>query len=113
MSSFEEAPDSAPAPRLRRSGVIQVVGVSMVLVLHMAIVFMAGHLAEGRVYCWGSDDYGQLASTRARDAGEPVVVDGLPTPTTSITAGGLYSCAIANGDVCCWGEDGSGQPYES
>ena len=52
--------------------------------------------ADGRVVCWGRDEYGQASPTE----GKFVVV----------SAGWQHSCAVrASGDVECWGSDEYGQ----
>jgi alpha-tubulin suppressor-like RCC1 family protein len=67
---------------------------------------------DGSGYCWGKNDFGQLAS------GAPSTPKALPSPVTappgagsalqlvSIGAGAEDSCGIAKGGAAyCWGED--------
>lgn len=68
--------------------------------------------ADGRVFCWGTNDQGQL--------GDGTVGDYRNYPTTrvagiddarAIAAGIRYSCAVrSDGTVWCWGEDPGNGP---
>jgi alpha-tubulin suppressor-like RCC1 family protein len=69
-------------------------------------------LRDGRVYCWGSNFYGQLG--RALDAGASSDGNALEVPglsdIASITAGDFFSCALAkSGTLSCWGNNGDRQ----
>ena len=59
---------------------------------------------DGRAYCWGTNDKGQLGdgTTQWRSTAAPVV--GLPGGATAIGAGSNDTCAAAGGGVWCWGE---------
>jgi alpha-tubulin suppressor-like RCC1 family protein len=66
----------------------------------------------GDVYCWGSDESGQLGINGAGDCPNhgnacsaiPMRVSGLDGPAVQIAAAGSTSCAlIAGGTVQCWG----------
>jgi alpha-tubulin suppressor-like RCC1 family protein len=55
------------------------------------------------VYCWGSNDYGQLG--HARDSGSVVPVH-MPLPVQQVVAGESHACALLiNGAVRCWGSN--------
>src|SRR5215831_9619401 len=59
--------------------------------------------ADATVWCWGRNDYGQLADNSAIDRDEPVQVANL-TNITQISAGTLHTCARKmDGSVSCWG----------
>jgi alpha-tubulin suppressor-like RCC1 family protein len=61
---------------------------------------------DGRVFCWGENDQGQLGdgTTQYRDFGTVPVV-GI-TDAHAIAAGIRFSCAVVDGgSVWCWGED--------
>ena len=61
---------------------------------------------DGRVFCWGENDQGQLGdgTTDYRQLGTVPVV-GI-TDARAIAAGIRFSCAaLADGSVWCWGED--------
>ncbi len=73
-------------------------------------------MGEGRAYCWGSNERGQLGNGRPGGPGEasarPEVVGG-PSPLTGVAQlalGGAHSCARLNdGRVACWGSNERGQ----
>jgi alpha-tubulin suppressor-like RCC1 family protein len=70
---------------------------------------------NGTVWCWGSNDSGQLGDGSASPTPFPVRVRVLATgkPLTDVTAlaaGAAHSCALrSGGTVWCWGGGGSGQ----
>lgn len=70
-------------------------------------------VADGEVYCLGSNAYGQLGNNSAviTDMVEPVKVGGLLAgkTATAVSTGGSTSCAIADGAAYCWGSDYYGQ----
>jgi len=65
----------------------------------------------GRLYCWGSDDAGQLGDGGLdTDQAAPVQVAGGATNWTAVTVGSEHTCARrTTGRLYCWGYDGSGQ----
>jgi hypothetical protein len=66
---------------------------------------------DGRVFCWGENDEGQLGdgTTNYRQLGTVPVI-GI-TDARSIAAGIRFSCAaLADGSVWCWGEDPGQDP---
>ncbi|MFZ4580452.1 MAG: RCC1 domain-containing protein [Myxococcota bacterium] len=67
-------------------------------------------LADGSVRCWGANSGGQLGDGTKTNSAVPIVVNGLSTGATAITAGGSHTCALlAGGGIECWGSNGSGQ----
>src|SRR5262245_44966447 len=70
-----------------------------------------GIRTTGRLYCWGSDNFGQLgngAPTALQPT--PIQVAGGATNWTQVSAGGLHTCARrSTGRLFCWGFDGFGQ----
>lgn len=74
---------------------------------------------DGRIWCWGSNEWGQLTGD---DHGSgtsvppgvvvpaPRQVEGLGGPATLVAAGSLHTCAaIEDGTVWCWGDNSTGQ----
>ena len=70
-------------------------------------------VADGKAYCWGYNDSGQLGDNSINDSPVPVAVDtsgALAGETvTAISAGRSHTCAVADGKAYCWGYNGSGQ----
>jgi len=63
----------------------------------------------GAVWCWGSNDSGQLGDGTTLASPSAVRVAGLPA-VTEIAVGVDHSCAVdATGAVWCWGSNRSGQ----
>ncbi|MEZ4367590.1 MAG: hypothetical protein R2939_15130 [Kofleriaceae bacterium] len=69
----------------------------------------AAVLADGTLWAWGSNDYGQLGNDDTSDSQDLVQVttDGTTplTGVTAVSAGRTFQCAIATGGVYCWGND--------
>ena len=64
----------------------------------------------GTVYCWGSNQYGQLGNGNTTNFTAPVKVIGLSGPVSALAAGRGHSCALTNaGAVQCWGQNNYGQ----
>jgi alpha-tubulin suppressor-like RCC1 family protein len=59
-------------------------------------------LAQGRAYCWGSNNLGQLGNGTKTDSTTPVQVVGVPGEITALGVGEYFVCALASGDVYCW-----------
>ena len=70
-------------------------------------------IADGKAYCWGWNDYGQLGNNTTNDSTAPVAVyttRPLAGKTiTAISAGQGHSCAVADGNAYCWGSNNIGQ----
>ncbi len=67
-------------------------------------------IRNGRVYCWGYDQFGQLGDGAAggfRDTPAPIASGA--TDWTSVSAGFYHTCATRAGRVACWGRDTEGQ----
>ena len=66
-------------------------------------------LSDGKVECWGTNDYGQLGNGTITDSGSPVVVSGIANATQVVT-GSDHSCALlSDTTVKCWGSNWSGE----
>ncbi|MFO0601560.1 MAG: hypothetical protein U0324_00230 [Polyangiales bacterium] len=64
--------------------------------------------ADGRVFCWGRNDAGQLGDGTTTQRNTPVEVVGL-RGVTAIAAGLRHTCAMFGGRVRCWGDNAVGQ----
>ncbi len=65
--------------------------------------------ADGRAYCWGGNDRGQLGAGGANSVATPLAVSG-DVRFTTIATGLSHSCAISRGGgAWCWGENERGQ----
>ena len=68
-----------------------------------------GVSTSGAVFCWGSNEYGQLGDSSLVNRAAPTMVPGLPD-VVSVTAGGIHTCALTrDGTAYCWGWNGRGQ----
>jgi alpha-tubulin suppressor-like RCC1 family protein len=55
-------------------------------------------------YCWGDNEYGQLAAPLTVSSSATPLRVATAWPLRSVTAGGLYGCALTRrGEVACWG----------
>lgn len=75
-------------------------------------IFLGGQhscalLADGRVECWGSNEYGELGDgcyEKVKYRSRPTAVEGLDEPVMTMTAAEVYNCArLTSGTVKCWG----------
>ena len=65
--------------------------------------------ADGRGYCWGSNDRGQLGTGNTGRASTPALIASTQR-FASVAPGLSHSCALdADGVAWCWGENGHGQ----
>jgi alpha-tubulin suppressor-like RCC1 family protein len=66
--------------------------------------------AEGIALCWGRADAGQLGVDSTPVTSGPARVSAGLTRFSSITAGGLHTCALTPaGEAWCWGQNDVGQ----
>ncbi len=68
--------------------------------------------ADGKVWCWGRGDEGQLGDGMGREHASPDrdrAGAAAPSWRTAITAGAAHTCALAGGQVFCWGRNADGQ----
>ncbi len=64
---------------------------------------------EGKAYCWGRGEHGEIGNGDVSGEEEPAEVGGAHVFTT-ISAGGSHVCALAAGGAAwCWGNDLDGQ----
>ena len=66
-------------------------------------------LADGRAFCWGWNQRGQLGVDMTREeTTEPVAVK-TRLRFTTLDAGGAHTCGVAGQRVYCWGENSIGE----
>lgn len=65
-------------------------------------------VADGRAYCWGRNDSGQLGDGSTRHRSTPVELSGL-SGVTSIETSGSNTCVVSGDGVYCWGANWAGQ----
>ena len=73
-------------------------------------------LADAKLFCWGSNQYGQLGTGTAGTPPYSVVPVEVPLPApvvgepvTALTAGENFNCMVVNGSPYCWGANPFGQ----
>jgi hypothetical protein len=64
-------------------------------------------LIDGTVWCWGSNEYGQLGNGQQSltDVLTPVQATALGSGNDVISIGYWHGCALKGGAVSCWGDD--------
>ena len=70
--------------------------------------------SNGKAYCWGFGNHGQLGNNSTTSSSTPVAVapGAIPSDTnlTHVSAGGTHTCALgSNGKAYCWGKNNYGQ----
>lgn len=67
-------------------------------------------IANGKVFCWGSNTDGQLGMGNYSDVIQPRAVPQFVTnAATKVSAGKNHTCAIVEGQLWCWGGNLKGQ----
>jgi alpha-tubulin suppressor-like RCC1 family protein len=71
-------------------------------------------LVDGTIWCWGSNQYGQLAQPTDGGVSDlapaPVKVNGISGTVDHLVAGGFHTCALlTDGTLSCWGSNDYGQ----
>ncbi len=69
-----------------------------------------GLASDGTVYCWGSDEFGQLGNGETKENKNVPVAISNSLKFISLAAGETHNCAITQqGAAYCWGGNGKGQ----
>ena len=67
-------------------------------------------VVDGVLWCWGSDDKGQLGDGKMTQQLLPVLALGVTEPVRAVAVGGHHTCAVTTaGGVLCWGSNSFGQ----
>jgi alpha-tubulin suppressor-like RCC1 family protein len=71
--------------------------------------FTCARNTSAEVWCWGTNQFGELGNGEIASERAPVRVEGV-TSATVLAAGANHTCALsAIGDVVCWGDNRFGQ----
>ena len=67
-------------------------------------------LSNGKTYCWGRNDEGELGNGTWEDSLAPIAVIAPATGFSSISGGLSHTCGVTSNDtVYCWGRNEQGQ----
>ncbi len=101
-SSLEPSPSSEPTPTPSPT----IAPVHAVVSMAVGASHACALADDGRIFCWGYNDMGQLGDGTQEYRDSPTVpVVGI-ADATAIAAGIRFSCAVrSDGSVWCWGED--------
>jgi alpha-tubulin suppressor-like RCC1 family protein len=65
---------------------------------------------DATLWCWGSNEFGQLGFDADSHRTRPTKVDALPGPVGRVAGGASHTCAfIGDGEPWCWGDNRFGQ----
>jgi alpha-tubulin suppressor-like RCC1 family protein len=65
---------------------------------------------DGSLWCWGRNDFGQIADGTTTYQSTPNQVKNLGTSVASVSAGSFHTCVVKkDGSLWCWGGNDSGQ----
>jgi alpha-tubulin suppressor-like RCC1 family protein len=78
--------------------------------LAVGSTFSCAVKANGSLWCWGDNTYGQLGDGSTIGTDKPVEVKALGKAVTAVAAGFGHACAVlAGGTLACWGYNFFGQ----
>jgi hypothetical protein len=86
-----------------------VMGMSNVMKFAMGYDASCALKADGTLWCWGANYFGQVGDASYQGRPAAVQIQGL-TGVKDVASGGSHTCAIdGSGRVMCWGLGASGQ----
>jgi alpha-tubulin suppressor-like RCC1 family protein len=60
--------------------------------------------SSGGLFCWGSNQFGELGDNSNTNRNTPTAVHGLNTGVSTVSAGSSHTCAVtSSGALWCWG----------
>ncbi|MBZ0118480.1 MAG: hypothetical protein K8H88_15870 [Sandaracinaceae bacterium] len=65
--------------------------------------------ADGRLWCWGQNDLGQLGLGDRMNRDRPTAAVPIPPPVRIVASGAGHTCALAADGLYCWGDNTAGQ----
>ncbi len=87
-----------------RATVVAVVGIPAAVRVTAGWSHTCAVTRTGDVWCWGSNEHGQLGTGDTTNSSVPVHVEGIGA-ISQVTAGSAVTCARdGSGEVWCWGE---------
>jgi alpha-tubulin suppressor-like RCC1 family protein len=118
--SGESGVDTAPLLNVSTPTQVTIPGAGKIVSVATGATFTCatdGSKGTGQVYCWGSNDYGQLGDGGYSGEGNavPTAVQGImnngaTVAAAGLTAGDTHACAwLADGTAMCWGCNDYGQ----
>ncbi|HVT06896.1 MAG TPA: hypothetical protein VHO67_05545 [Polyangia bacterium] len=73
-------------------------------------IFACAARTDGSVWCWGTNDHGELGDGTTTSHLLPAVVGALPPGAGPVAANGRHACArVDSGALYCWGWNGAGE----
>jgi len=76
----------------------------------LGVLHTCALLQSGEVWCWGTNEYGELGNESEVDSNVPVQVSNLPTTVQDIDSEYEHTCALLDGgEMMCWGHNEEGQ----
>ena len=74
------------------------------------ISYTCARKADGTLWCWGLNSYGQLGNGSTTNSSSPTRIAALGTAVAQVAVGDGHACARKNdGTLWCWGDNGYGQ----
>jgi alpha-tubulin suppressor-like RCC1 family protein len=86
----------------------QVAGLETIDTLLAGAEHGCAQLTDGRLSCWGRNNYGQLGNGSLTNSAVPTPVPGLADVTAAAAGRAMTCAAVAGGGVYCWGENTNG-----
>jgi alpha-tubulin suppressor-like RCC1 family protein len=104
-NQFSQIGNNTQGPQTQQSLPQQVRDIRDIVQISAGHNHTCARSATGEVWCWGDNQFGQLAPSNQNAYARPVQV-ALPLPVTFVAAGGDTTCAITtDAEVWCWGDN--------